>query len=166
MKVLFLDIDGVLNSRTFYLQKVGTPDGRDLLAFDVEHFDPRAVDLLNGVISHTDALVVISSAWRLIHSPGAISRMLRQKGFHGRVIDRTPGGCDAFNAYGARGRNNEIRLWLDGAREVESFAIVDDDHDAGVGYAPYFVQTEFETGLTETHAEKLIKILMRESDDE
>ena len=56
--LIFLDIDGVLNSDIWYRsQAAGTAQSNDLL----QHLDPHAIGLLNQVIYKTNAKVVISS---------------------------------------------------------------------------------------------------------
>lgn len=150
MRVLFLDIDGVLNSRA-YVERAGwdPPLGsRD----DLHILDPSAIALLNAVVAATGAVVVISSSWRITYDLAALQSMFEQRGFTGRLIDVTP-------ELPGRQRSREIAAWLAATPAVESFAIVDDIDDAGVGYAPYFVQTTFETGLTADHADELVRIL-------
>lgn len=160
MRVLFLDIDGVLNSMAYFQRIAGTRDGLSLPAFTRSQFDPEAVEHLNRIVAKTECCVVISSSWRLAYRRTQMYDLLREVGFKGRVLDMTPNLMTDVRA-------REIQAWLTEHREerfVERFAIVDDNHDAGIGYAPYFVQTEFATGLTEVHADKLIDILTREND--
>ena len=55
-KVIFLDIDGVMNSVNTRPQ-----DPRGLIDF----LDPRNVSVLNAIVEATGAVVVVSSTWRL-----------------------------------------------------------------------------------------------------
>lgn len=160
-RVLFLDFDGVLNSMAYFQRVSGTRDGLSLPAFTRSQFDPEAIAHLNRVVTETGCWLVISSSWRLAYGRLQLCDLLASVGFKGRVLDTTPDLCTDQRA-------REIREWLEGPgyrHGVERFAIVDDCYDAGVGYAPYFVQTEFATGLTEEHAEKIVEILMRESNE-
>jgi hypothetical protein len=148
--VLFLDFDGVLNSRRYF-----EATANNHLDTDAGALDPIAVERLNRVIDATEAEIVVSSAWRLINTVGSLQRTLRARGFRHRIRSRTP------VHYVDRGRYMEIREWLFVNAHGGPFAIVDDDHDAGISYAPRFVQTTFDEGLTDAHVEKLIEILRR-----
>ena len=153
MRVLFLDIDGVLNSRSYVERASWDPPlgSRD----DLHILDPAAIALLNTVLAATGAVVVISSSWRVTYALDAFQSMFEQRGFTGRVVDVTP-------QLPGRQRSREIAAWLEATPNVVTFAIVDDIDDAGVGYAEQFVQTTFESGLTPYHARELARILNRE----
>lgn len=61
MKILFLDIDGVLNSRRSWI-------GYKRSYADAENgpgWDPVAVGLLQRLVTDCDLFIVISSAWRI-----------------------------------------------------------------------------------------------------
>ena len=152
MRVLFVDIDGVLNSRS-YVQRAGwePPLGTER---DLQIIDPEAVALLNLVVEATGAHLVITSSWRATYEVDVLRSMLEQRGFSGRILGVTP-------ELVGRQRSKEIARWLaECEREVvESFAIVDDEDDAGADHPPRFVQTTFDEGLTRTHALRLIALL-------
>ncbi len=149
MRVVFLDFDGVLNTRE-YVRRAGwePPLGSER---DLNILDPVAVELLNGVLEATAASVVISSSWRAAYQEPGLCSLLERRGFRGRVAGVTP------QLVGRR-RSAEIGQWLvDHA--VEAFAIVDDDPDAGAEHPTRFVQTTFEEGLAPAHAEQLVRLL-------
>lgn len=134
MKVLFLDVDGVLNSRS-------TTNFKDLYPID-----PYMAFLIGRIQLQTSCAVVLSSSWRY-HPDGV-------KNVSERVIellDTTP----LIN--GSRGE--EIQKWLDAHPGVERYAILDDDTDMLDEQLPNFFKTTFETGLTDEIAEKVIKHL-------
>ena len=102
-------------------------------------------EVLDWVLRHTDAKLVISSTWRLTHKlKGFQSSELFSYGLIPRsVIDVTPAKMDAF-------RGREIQMWLEKSREslaVEDFVILDDDSDMGP-YMDHLIQTSGEYGLT------------------
>jgi hypothetical protein len=70
LKVIFLDVDGVLNSR-------GKWAGCDLanLTDSGTRIDPLAVARLKRIVDATDAKIVVSSTWRLttLTTSGSIS---------------------------------------------------------------------------------------------
>lgn len=143
MRVLFLDIDGVILS------------GEELWASgNPRYLPPHKVELLNEVIERTGAVVVVSSTWR--HDRETPS-LLRKAGFRGRFHDdwRTERFSTAF-------RGAEIAEWLTRHPEVERYAILDDDSDMLENQRPFFVQTRFTVGLMREHVEALVDILSRE----
>lgn len=160
MRILFLDIDGVLNSTRFMVEraKAGTWDGADPKDW-TNMLDPAAVAILNRVIEMTDCKIVISSSWRVAHPFDRVGLFMRKAGFVGEVIGQTVQYVRiADGVYG--GRSAEIALWLRDHPEVTNFAIVDDGSDAGVGMESHFVDTYLPVGLTNEDADRLIKILV------
>lgn len=153
--ILFLDIDGVLNA-------CGNPEkGEERTK---ERFDgfvgicPKRVALLNEVIDRTGAEVVMSSTWRLGNEAhwNKVLNYLKQQGFKGNVIDRTPSSSSGF-------RGGEVDDWL--SKNAEMFpdihhAIVDDDHDFYEDQP--LVRTDGRKGLTKVEVEQLVKLLTPE----
>lgn len=159
MKVIFLDIDGVLNSEEYLHNEVP--------AFGENQIDPQAVDLLNQLVSATGASIVISSSWRHIWPFEKIGQMLAQRGFEfsDRVIDKTPD--DWHEGF----RGNEIEQWLalwkerlridEEAEAITSYVIIDDASDFNSEQMCRFVHTNFSVGLTPADVQKATKILNR-----
>jgi len=135
MKIIFLDIDGVLNSRQ--------TDARCALSGgDLMRPDPALVVRLLGVCQETGAKIVLSTSWRLdttIVWPFP-------------VYDVTP----RLDAFGTRAA--EIAAWLANTTEpvIENFVIVDDEGDAGLLHPTHFIQTDPRTGLTAEDAAKIV----------
>lgn len=174
MKVLFLDIDGVLNSTTWLAirRECGTHD--DEPHPQVSRLDPTAVKLLNEIIERTGAKIVVSSTWRMFGLE-SVNEVLREAGATVQAIDVTPDFgplihpeiIDAITAGEsmqkilaiAAVRGREIQDWLDRHPEASEVAIVDDDTDMGAKLKPRLVQTSFEHGLRRVEAEKLVALL-------
>lgn len=151
MKLVFLDIDGVLNSDAWFARSPPRDWGLD-------HLDPEAVARVDWLASNTAARIVISSTWRLVYPLDEIRAMLAAKGLRAPIVDRTP-EIPAEFAEG-RIRAQEIENWLhaQGLRArrgeggvVESFVILDDLEDFG-HLERYCVRTKFATGLLDEHA--------------
>lgn len=163
-RVLFLDIDGVLNSRRFFgvssksarWKAHGAAKAHDPVA----NIDPVAVAYLNSVVVRTGCKVVVSSAWRYQHTPEEIAGLLRARGFVGEVVGATP-KIERGDEVVPRG--DEVAAWLREHPGVESYAIVDDDDDMGA-LGHYLVQTTREGGLGVAEAEQLARILGRRLD--
>lgn len=151
MKVLFLDMDGVMNSRSSrnkgYQERKHTTDkeGWDFPAQPM-------IDNFNMIIEATGAKVVISSSWRYFHSIESMRNIFKHVGMNCEIIGETPKNT----LYTIRGQ--EIEAWLKEHPEVTSFAIVDDSSDMQP-VAKNFVQTSDLRGLENKHSLKLIKIL-------
>lgn len=155
--VVFLDIDGVLNSHTFFRSRV-TPEqaaemraGPVVLRGDDEQaramIDPAAVEHLNTLIEKSGAEIVISSTWRHAFTMGIIRRALHANGFrHNRsIIGQTP-------SYGRGGdRGHEIQQWLDEANPApDRFVILDDNEDMA-HLRGHLVRTHYVDGLKAEH---------------
>lgn len=144
-KILFLDIDGVLNSEDWYKNSYERGELNDDL-------DPVLVQKLNKL----DCEVVISSSWGC--DGGQTWKALRRKGFNLKVIGYTE-HYEMVSDWIVRG--NSIKKWLyDNCRDIDyQYAILDDDGDMLLEQKDHFVQTDFRYGVTDEHIEQLIKIL-------
>lgn len=166
MKVIFLDFDGVLNSKKWFIERAPLME-RGGLEYPKSEFDPEAIDLLNYIIQQTGALVVVSSTWRLSKTTDQLQELLNSVGFNGRVVDKTPSRL----SYNKSIRGKEIKTWINvinlcdsqySENRIERYAIVDDDRDMLESQLPFFVKTTFAEGLTKELADKIIQILNKE----
>lgn len=168
MKIIFLDIDGVLNSETSCIESMKYEKHEcDELGRDMPHI--MHIKWLNKIIEETGAKVVLSSAWRSSFSYLGIWRLLWSVGFKGTVIGKTP----YLDSY----RGTEIKCWLEEHKSkiikhkdsswvlykepVESFVILDDDSDME-DLSDNLVQTESRKGLLRKHYKLAVKILNKE----
>ena len=146
MNIIFLDIDGVMNSRrnAIRLSDQGKPDPI------MRQFDPEAIQCLNRILEETDAQIVISSIWRLHWSLDPLRHHFRRQGVSnpGRIIDETP-------KVWSRHRGREIELWLKD-HECDQFVIIDDGSNLEP-FMDHLVKTEFDNGMTTTEAEEVIR---------
>ena len=84
-KVLFLDIDGVLNTGWWYTQMDrNTPKDKYGYAFD-----PRSVANLKKIVDETGADIVISSSWKSF-GLSELEDMWQDRGLPGKLIGITP----------------------------------------------------------------------------
>jgi len=141
IKVIFLDIDGVVNSEETLKRTKGGILG----------IDPYLVSIFNRIIFATDAKIVLSSSWR--HSKEGRDEVRQQIMDFIDVTPRMPllGGSETME------RGKEIKAWLDKHPEVEKYAILDDDSDF-LPDQPLF-KTTWKKGLTEEIAKEVIKHL-------
>ena len=149
MKVIFLDIDGVFNHVSW--QKTLTKEQINDLYRTNDAFDPATVVRFNRVIRETGAKIVVSSSWRNLFPE--VDEILKRNGVEGEIIGHTPSKMSLYH------RGGEIALWLDDTDyPVDTIAIVDDESDMH-HLMPYLVQTTWQNGLQDEHADRLIEML-------
>ena len=151
MKVVFLDIDGVLN-RTRHNTHI--------------RLDADLVERLRIIVEATNASIVLSTFWR--HFEEYIRYILRRYRIPAdAIIGRTPGvsdasrlSADAADSSNYANRAEEIKAWLQEHPDVKQFVILDDRSSASdASLASRFVQTVSEEGLTESAAQRCLEIL-------
>lgn len=161
MNIIFLDVDGVLNSMAYFEQNKGKG-----------HIDISDLHLqMLAKIYHTcDAKIVLSSTWRElddesdIHVYWMYQYLLDELArYDMEIISKTP--VIDMN------RPLEIKTWLDNRPDKENirFVSLDDDFSKEkydvYGIGDYLVKTEFfcndisEGGLQQRHVEQAINIL-------
>lgn len=130
MKIIFLDIDGVLNTGRYrkILKKTEHMSSDDSQFF----FDPITMRNLSELVSKNDAKIVISSTWRYDRDKkddiywNMLMGNLRQFNLEDKVIGVTPDLREQYNTIRCRGY--EIKEWLDTTKEIiDGFVIIDDD---------------------------------------
>ncbi len=149
MKVLFLAIDGVLNTER-YIKACG-------------HYgvviDPELMENVKRIVDTTGAKIVLTTSWRefweekgcSIHENGKEIDLIFAR--HGlEVYSKTP-----FLPF--LGREAEIRDWLDNRTDIAAYAAVDDMFLSAYFLEGHFVRTSNYIGLTAEYADKVIEIL-------
>jgi hypothetical protein len=129
MKVIFLDIDGVLNW-------AGTEDRiNGFIGLCSER-----IQRLNAITdAHPDAKIVVSSTWRKSFFPGGykdfdgLVQLLHDRGVKAEIIDYTPW------RFSYQPRGAEIREWIEDWRQENPgqelvYVVLDDDTDGMEGY--------------------------------
>jgi len=156
MKIIFLDIDGVLNV---------IPQGFDLYG---GIFHPEFVDNLQTIIDKTGAKIVISSTWKASN----VEEMWNDRNLPGEVVGTTPFSweLERFKDFDGRiPRGEEIQEYLDFHKDITNYVILDDDTDMLKSQMENFIQTsenpnhpdciDIGYGLTKQCTKKAIKIL-------
>lgn len=167
MKVIFLDIDGVLNP-TYYMNalhwmhehsggKIKMMDQYGQLFFD------QNVQALNRVVELSGVKIVLSSTWRMAGLK-QMKQMWIDRGLPGDLIDVTPTETTVVKRgmaefYDLVSRGMEVECWLQDHPDVEGYVIIDDCRDFLEHQKERFVQTDPMIGFTEEDADRTIKIL-------
>lgn len=153
--VIFLDIDGVLNTPDFAVRAHAMWKRTDgwFKSHDKfgQLFDPMAVACLEYLTDTTGARVVISSSWRK-SGTGVMLNLFRF-----REIDIDIVGCTPVTG-GIRGE--DIAMWLSENVWVENYVILDDDNDfTRQQLENHYVNCSGKYGLDHNAMVRAIKIL-------
>ena len=158
MKIIFLDIDGVLNNTS--TQKM----------FEEYYFvEDEKMELLKQLVVRTGAKLVLSSTWR--EGWYARERMENpSKSFQSaiRLFEALEKKLSEYDLellsytedFGTRGE--EIDLWLKSwkGESIESFVILDDMYPEDLQlHQEYLVQTTESFGLTQEDVEEAVNML-------
>lgn len=139
MNIIFLDVDGVLNSID-HAKKVCEETLRAHSGYEYP-FDPECLERLQRLVEKTDARIVITSTWRKTEEgKRVLQNILEQYDLANRVIGYTP----ILNTK----RGEEIKSFLETLNVEASYIILDDDDDMEE-LTPYLILTNMKTGLTE-----------------
>lgn len=153
MKIIFLDVDGVLNNADdsdHHVHKGGC-----------YFYSPKCVERLNKITDATGAKIVVSSTWRLGKTVDELKAQFTEMGITGEVIDKT---CQLNHLDGYRG--NEILKWIKDNESLlghyyynfKSYVIIDDDTDMLLWQKDNFVNTDGYKGLTDADVYDAINI--------
>lgn len=175
MKVIFLDIDGVMNCQEEMLAMLKqNPKNRS----DVSLPSPTKCKLLKQLVDETGAEIVLSSSWRL--SLNAIQNIIDTFRPYGLRLDGFTQECvsqikfkgtkyeniepkhthKGWEDYYIEDRGAEIAYWLLKHQEVTNFVILDDESSDIIEWLPdNLVKTDLLNGLTEEKVLECIKIL-------
>lgn len=164
MKVIFLDVDGVLNSAKTVMSD--------------ESLETDLIQNLAAIVKATNAKIILTSSWRM--SPSALSHLMDAlMWFDLSISGCTQEGVDIKDFEHTRfegiaptkrylspntftyDRGAEIAMWLlQHDFDVEKFVILDDSADDIINwFSKEFVEINFTKGLTKEDAAKAIKLL-------
>ena len=155
LKILFTDIDGVLNS-VLWVERRGRMEdkfkGNKEWNDSYHALDPQAMARLNKILKKTNAVCVITSTWRTILPLPVMYGLMCARGFEGELIGCTP------SLASTRGR--EIQTWLNMLLPLKpaGFAILDDDRDMGI-LQRKLVKVQNRLGLQDTDVMKAVTML-------
>ncbi len=138
MKLLFLDIDGVLTSDDTLMSNT--------LLYP---FSPTCVEILNMILRTHQVKIVLTSSWRTVFDAEKQNQIFKENG-----VIQMPYGQTKDLGYDNRAK--EIKAYLKN-RKVSRFVILDDMKIEGLD--KYFVHTNPSTGLTQNDLEKVNAIL-------
>jgi len=163
-KIIFLDIDGVLNckntfkekkeERVFY-NKFLEKNDFNLAKISMCDIDFEKLELLKYIVLETNAKIVISSSWKNLRFYTLIEDLLINKGLP--IIGVTP--------HINNRRGTEIKKYLS-ENQVDDFIIIDDsifdDYDDEL--INHLVKTDFyDEGLNDEKANEAINLIRKKT---
>lgn len=151
MKIIFLDIDGVLNSdRSIAVYPYIARTGIYWYDYLYSKFDPVAIQLLNQITDETNAMIVITSANRKDISLDTMRELFYHSGVTGCVFSETR----ILHTL----RGIEIEEWLS-RHEVSNYVIIDDSKQFSEDQLENFVHVDGRYGLSLSNAFDAKRIL-------
>lgn len=167
MKILFLDMDGVVNkgsdnaspARYHYNDKWSNPSDR----FDLYYVDPELATRVSALIADFDLRIVSTSTWRYGKTVDEFRELLNNRFLPGeRLLGFTPDGESEGMT-----RADEIRYFLLHCKEnIERYVILDDEIKANYSTRRgRFFQTSFYKGYTEKIDLRVRKYLAEQEDN-
>lgn len=150
MNIIFLDIDGVLNSIEYLTEKYN--ELKRALKQE-EMLDPICIKYLKEIVDKTNSKIVITSSWK-IFDLDILNNVFSK--YNLKIYDVTKN-------YGDK-RGKEIREWLSLNNDVSNYIIIDDDiFKDYIGFEDKIVQTSMYKGrgLNLKHVKDAIEKLKR-----
>ena len=146
MNIIFLDIDGVLNSHR-KLEEVYNKTHKPHSGYEYP-FDEICLNNLKKLIEITDSKLVITSVWRKDEEGrDTLINALKEYELDQYIIGYTP-------ILGKK-RGIEIQAYLDQLDYTPNFIILDDNSDMEE-LINHLVKTNIKVGLTESNVEEAI----------
>jgi hypothetical protein len=133
MRIIFTDIDGVLN-----------PHWRT-------KWSKSAISIYNQLCEQFDLKIVITSTWRLNHTKEQLNTIFKEQGINFEIYDYTPHIDQAD-------RGIEIKEWLNN-NAVDNFVIIDDKTSDIERHINNVVKCRSWIGLSRDEYKEIEKIL-------
>lgn len=146
MNIIFLDIDGVLNSHR-KLKEVYDKTHKPHSGYNYP-FDELCLENLKTLVEATNSKIVITSTWRKDkEGREKLIQALKEYELDQRIIGYTP----ILN----KTRGIEIKAYLSTLDHQPNFIILDDDTDME-SLIDYLIKTNIQVGLTKENIEEAI----------
>lgn len=120
MKIIFLDVDGVLNNASYIKKCYKKSINKKETFYSGKNvpFDIKCLKNLAKIVKKTGAKIVLSSTWRIYKSHiYVLEARLAEYGL--RIYDKT----DIINMI----KGAEITEWLKQHRDIENYVVIDDE---------------------------------------
>lgn len=152
VKVIFLDVDGVINSN-FYYRKVNRESERCYMFLSRE-----LILKLKDIVMKTGAVIVLSSSWRTSFNQDMKPRSIMAEYLLTALERENLSLFDKTNVYGVD-RYMEIKEWLSNHPIVETFVILDDIDFHWKELEKYWIRCDPNIGISAENIEDAVNIL-------
>ena len=159
MKLIFLDVDGVLNH-----------DGCDVMVNHYYGVEPEKVKLLKQIVDATGAKIVLCSTWRRGIKPGrplseqtdpfAVELMSKLSDAGLKLYDLTT--AEDKRDHRAEEIQSKMDEYRHNGNQIDGWCVIDDELFDGYtdkDFEPHWVQTNFIDGLTDIDVSQAVGIL-------
>jgi hypothetical protein len=144
MKVIFLDVHGVIITKISYLENGDKHCDKG--------WDKEAVNNLNKLTNKTGAKIVVISSCKNNMDFEELKTMLKKAGVTGEVVGKTV-------SIDKHLRGEQIQHWLD-YHDVTNFIVLDDtEYDTKEFFPDKLIQPKEKVGFTESELKEAIKKL-------
>jgi hypothetical protein len=151
MKIIFLDIDGVINTSSSGSPGTGPKP----------KLNKSVIDALNLIIEDLpEARFVLSSRWRVDYGYSETVKYLKSSGFNGIFVGQTPNFDKPSTESLKPRRRYEIQKYLDDNNITGEFVIIDDNADLG-RLSSRQIRTRWSSGFTAGRVKDVLRILQR-----
>ena len=151
MNIIFLDVDGVLNSIRS-LREAQSKNKQSYSCYNYP-FDLTCLDNLSYLVRETNSYIVITSTWRMAEKgKEVLLSKLKEYDLDNRVI--------GYTKVLQKERGEEIKEYLSRLDGNINFIIIDDDNDFK-GLEEFLIKTNREIGLSSEDANIGIKKLLK-----
>jgi|ERR1035437_7729574 hypothetical protein len=142
MRIIFLDIDGVLNN------------GNAAGVFHESSTIPYCVEVLNYILEKSGAKIVLISSWKDAFDFEVIKKLLYNRGIKPKSIV----ACTEKDVQKEPGMTKFIK---DNKSKIESFVIIDNDINFINGdFEDFVIRTNTKTGITEEEIELVLEKIL------
>lgn len=166
MKVIFLDVDGVLNTENTFEHIFNEWKNTGIRRVELDEF---RIEILSKIVENTGAKIVLSSTWRLGFKKENNKLIPSKKETKELVRLLNKYNLDIYDVTSnINWREAAINEWLSGHNDIETFVVIDDDiKDLMTFKDRELIQTNFfgnneESGLCEFHLDNIIEILNKD----
>lgn len=140
MKVIFLDIDGVLNTEETYDRLYKNKGFIGIYDIEIDKF---RLAYLKQIIDETDAKIVLSSSFRFFFTKEnhkIVPTNLKSKKLYDMFLNY---GIEIYDTTPVKNfsREEEIKNWLSNRHDIENFIIIDDEGDSFYELHDKLIQT-------------------------
>lgn len=163
MKLLFLDIDGVLNSEEYAIWCTENDEGKEYIKNGGDIFiDKKAVFRIKELCEKYNVRLVISSSWRTFTVEATKHEFERYKDLkclNKYIVGITPNYINLDDIPRGKEIDDFLTIVLDKSAQTYNYCIIDDDKDMLDKQMKNFVHIDNYTGITDNDIEKIKQIL-------